>query len=799
MTDMQKYKNVAELCSELCTGCGACSNACPVNAIDIETDSKGYYIPNVKNNCINCRKCVSVCPVLNPQYDNNSDPECYAVMLDNEVRKDSSSGGAFTLFARYFLENGGLVCGAVLGDDFIVRHIIIDNINDLSKLRKSKYVQSYTGKVYQEIKKNLEKGKKVLFSGCPCQVAGLKNYLGKNYDNLLLLDLVCHGAPPSSAFRKYLDDNYGLQNVEKFEFRIKETGYNCDHLVCYLKNGEKLIKSYQNDAFEKCMHTGLALKKACAECLFAETPRQGDISIGDFWGIEKFECALNDGLGTSAVIINNEKGKKVFEYLKNKCKVVQNVPFDFAKKHNRYFKKLRIPGGQKAYYEMLKNKDFNTAVNNALNKKFDVGVIGWWYNKNYGADLTYFALHNVLCKMGLTVLMIQTKGVDYNAPSFKFAQKKYDISKYYTSDDIYLLREHCDTFISGSDQLFNPILWNISGVEFLLHFGSKVRNNLISYASSFGQIYDDKKHLKPKFSFLLKRFNALSVREKYAVDICKKEFGLDVPCVCDPVFLCDVKEYEKLADESGLTKKGKFLLNYILDPDDEKRELILNVSKKLNLDYVNLTDMDHWQKKSMELGLKNTKANISIEEWLFYYKNAEFVITDSFHGTCFALIFRKPFISLANHGRGSNRFKSLLSDFGLMDHLVDNISSIKEMPQLFEPIDYERAFEKMHSKIQMSYNWLENAIKNPNLSKNISDIEFLYEEMIELNGSLIQSYQRLLNRVQELENIVAKTNNKCKGFTWLKQKLYGGIQCYKDNGLKYTIKRIIFKIQNKLS
>ncbi len=470
-----KINNITMLNKEECTGCGACFNACPVDAIVMTTDAKGYYVPSIKENCINCKKCIGICPVLNPKYDNDSNPDCFAIMLDDEVRKDSSSGGAFTLFAERILELGGLVCGAALDENFKVYHTIIDNINDLPQLRRSKYVQSDTRKVYSKIKEALIEGKDVLFSGCPCQVAGLKNYLGKTYDNLLLLDLVCHGAPPASAFEQYLEENYGTENVKRFDFRTKETGYNCYNQVCHLKDGTKFVKAFPSDAYERCMHSGLALKKSCAECLFAEAPRQGDITIGDFWGIEKYDKSLNDGLGTSAVLINNTKGKKYFELLKEKCKLVHKVPFDFARRHNRYFKKMNLPVGQGTYYQMLKTKGFNKAVHNALDRKFDVGVIGWWYNKNYGADLTYFALHNVLVGMGLSVLMVQTKGIDYNAQSFKFAQKRYDMSRYYSTHDAYILNDHCSTFISGSDQLFNPLLWGVSGLEFFLHFQLKLR------------------------------------------------------------------------------------------------------------------------------------------------------------------------------------------------------------------------------------------------------------------------------------------------------------------------------------
>ena len=188
-----------------CTGCGACYNKCPKDAIRMEYDTEGFLFPIIdENKCVNCGLCLQSCAVRNSQYKNEKEPECYAMWASDEIRAVSSSGGMFTILANYILEQDGYVCGAAYTEGYTaVEHIIIHEKDDLTKLRGSKYVQSNTKRVYREIQQLLDENNLVLFTGCPCQVAGLYAYLGKYYDKLYTADLVCHGVP-SPKFMKSL-------------------------------------------------------------------------------------------------------------------------------------------------------------------------------------------------------------------------------------------------------------------------------------------------------------------------------------------------------------------------------------------------------------------------------------------------------------------------------------------------------------------------------------------------------------------------------------------------------------------
>ena len=352
------------------------------------------------------------------------------------------------------------------------------------------------------------------------------------------------------------------------------------------------------------------------------------------------------------------------------------------------------------------------------NRHYDVGVVGWWYNSNYGGTLTYYALHQALKSMGLSVLMIEKASSntdykpDYSQIPRRFAKKYYDISDIYNPGKMGELNNICDSFISGSDQLFSSALWEYSGPNYFLDFAHPLKN-MISYASSFGESFNANVAFRQKVSYYLRRFSSLSVRENYAVDIMKNNFGLEATNVLDPVFICDVAEYDKLIEKSKVKINDNYFCSFILDPNEEKRKSIIYLNKKLNLPYTNLIHATDFENKMKQLDLDNIKPDIDIEDFLAYYKNAKFIITDSFHGTCFAIIFRKPFISIANKIRGVRRFESLLETFGLKDRLVYDCNEIYENPELFSNIDYDKVYEKISEIKTFSYNWLKNALLNP--------------------------------------------------------------------------------------
>ena len=334
----KKKNNISILPEDKCCGCGVCSNICPKNAITMEENQEGFLFPRIDfKKCVDCGLCKNACPALNLKKENFSDPECYALWAQDDVRLISSSGGMFTMLANYVFEQGGVVCGAAFDDDYRVHHITIENPADLDKLRRAKYVQSDTEDIFKQVKAHLNQDKWVLFSGCPCHVAGLRNFLRKPYDKLLTADLVCHGVPSPMVFRKYMEEVHDKDQIENFSFRTKDKGYACTTMKIEMKNGEVLYPSNTNgDIYEKVFHRCMAIRKSCLDCNYAVVPRQGDFTIGDFWGISKFDPKLNDKKGTSVVLVNTQKAKEIFEVIKPQLKMATLVPIEYAKRHNRF-------------------------------------------------------------------------------------------------------------------------------------------------------------------------------------------------------------------------------------------------------------------------------------------------------------------------------------------------------------------------------------------------------------------------------------------------------------------------------
>jgi len=363
-------KNIKILPEERCCGCAACFNSCPVDAIEMRENRDGFLYPHVKEEvCINCGKCVRACPELTPKFSNREEPTCFAAYAEDEVRMKSSSGGIFTLLAEKALKTGGCVCGVAMDEEFSAEHRIICSAEELGKLRGSKYVQSRVGTVYREIKKLLDEGKHVLFSGVPCQVAGLKGYLHRNYENLFTVDVVCHGVPSPGVFRKYRTEKYG-KNLKSFQFRTKEFGHNCNHCIATLKNGKRIVGNQANDAYERAFHGSLMLRSSCGECSFAPLPRQGDLTLGDFWHIAKYNPGFASEKGVSLVLINSEKGEKAWADICSRLKLCEPVPLDFALKHNRFRSKIRIPEGREKFFEENRKQTFKKAVEIAGGQKF---------------------------------------------------------------------------------------------------------------------------------------------------------------------------------------------------------------------------------------------------------------------------------------------------------------------------------------------------------------------------------------------------------------------------------------------
>ena len=322
-----------------CCGCTACSSVCPKKAIVMKQDEEGFMYPIIdKSKCVNCGLCDKVCPIKNVKENKNSQHAYIFQNADDKIRRESTSGGAFTAIAEYVIDNNGIVYGAVFDDKYKVIHKGIDNKEELYKFRNSKYVQSEMENCYSEIKEYLNKGKLVCFSGTSCQVEGLKNYLGKHYENLILVDVVCRDVPSPLIWKKYLNmRKKQYKDISKIMFRDKYYGYKYSNLSIYNKNSDKkqeYHKGVDSDPYLRAFFTNICDRPSCYECKFKKLHRESDISIWDCFNVEKFDKNFDDDKGTSRVLTHTENGKNIIDILNQKNKVAE---IDVEKATNGFF------------------------------------------------------------------------------------------------------------------------------------------------------------------------------------------------------------------------------------------------------------------------------------------------------------------------------------------------------------------------------------------------------------------------------------------------------------------------------
>ena len=357
---------------KLCSGCTACASICPVNCISMERDEEGFLYPVVdKSRCIGCGLCERICPILNKKKDEKIAPKAYAAINnDLSVRMNSSSGGVFSLLADYVLDNGGVVFGASFDEKFNVQHTYIERKEDLQKLRVSKYVQSYMGNSFKKAKEFLESGRLVLFTGTGCQIGGLKSYLRKDYDNLITQDLICHGVPSPLVWEKYVAYRGG-KNCEEISFRKKFADETKTCFYIKLKNGKEYAKlPNSRDPMVRMFLLNKCSRPSCHACAFKTITRQSDITLADFWGINTVYPKINDGKGVSLILIHSDKGKKLFDVLKDKM-TYKEVEFKDAVRHNKMYYKSALKNPiRKKFFKDLSRLPFDKVI-----KKYGWGLL----------------------------------------------------------------------------------------------------------------------------------------------------------------------------------------------------------------------------------------------------------------------------------------------------------------------------------------------------------------------------------------------------------------------------------------
>ena len=348
---------------EDCTGCHACYNICPKECITMDHDVEGFLYPNINTEkCIKCNLCEKVCPIIHQEKIENN-PIAYGSYNKNkDIRNQSTSGGIFTLIAESVISSGGVVFGAGFDENYNVIHSSTDDISGLEKFRGSKYVQSKIGNTYKQVKQLLKEDKKVLFTGTPCQIGGLKSYLGKDYSNLICQDIVCHGVPSQYVWQHYKNLISKDRNIKKINFRDKSTGWKRYSLKFDFTDGKSYEEVGNKNDYIKGFIKNLYLRPSCYECAYKTLNRQSDITLADFWGVEGILPNLDDNKGTSLIFINTDKGKEIFDKIKSDI-ICERVDIEKSIIYNPCaVKSCEKNKCRNKFLSEYENKDFNRLI-----------------------------------------------------------------------------------------------------------------------------------------------------------------------------------------------------------------------------------------------------------------------------------------------------------------------------------------------------------------------------------------------------------------------------------------------------
>lgn len=359
-----------------CCGCSACANICPAQCIQMKADDEGFVYPIIDAmRCLSCKKCEQVCPILHTAPESQKKPDAWAVINTNEeIRKESSSGGVFSLLAENVIQHGGMVFGAAFNEHFDVEHIAVENIEGLARLRGSKYTQSRIGMNFQQVQNYLKSGRKVLFSGTPCQIEGLRSFLGKDYDNLLLVDIICHGVPSPLVWQKYVAfrEEKNASPTRRISFRHKQYGWKRYAVSFIFMNDTAYLAPLERDLFMQAFLTDSCLRPSCGVCAFKKTGRVSDITLADFWGIQSILPAMDDDKGTSLVLVHSDKGTATLDAVDSSCKRTA-VEIDVARQSNvAMIRSAIFHKNRTKFFENLEPLPFDVLVKRYATRKYTV-------------------------------------------------------------------------------------------------------------------------------------------------------------------------------------------------------------------------------------------------------------------------------------------------------------------------------------------------------------------------------------------------------------------------------------------
>ena len=391
---------------EHCCGCSACVHICPKHSISFQEDKEGFLYPKVDlETCIDCGLCEKVCPVVN-QEPEREPLQVYAAKNDDEsIRLKSSSGGVFTLLAEKIIEDGGVVFGVRFNENWEVVHDYADTIEGLEQFRGAKYVQSAVGESFKQAETFLKAGRKVMFTGTPCQIAGLRKFLRKDYENLLTVDFVCHGVPSPLVWHKYLEEELARQGdagknsvlaspkdapvLTGVNFRDKSVGWKKFSFVLSFSKasavGEQntvLSSVFTENDYMRAFLSNLSLRPSCFNCSSKAGKSGADITIGDFWGIENVLPELDDDRGLSLLMLHSQRGLEHFISLR--CDVAEVNFTDAIKSNSAYQIPVSMPINREFFFSCLGHLDFTTSFERSISPKILYRLKRYCYRKVNG-------------------------------------------------------------------------------------------------------------------------------------------------------------------------------------------------------------------------------------------------------------------------------------------------------------------------------------------------------------------------------------------------------------------------------
>lgn len=740
-----------------CLGCASCQNVCVFNAIEMVVDPINGYMPQVINDkCVKCGRCISACPIHDDNSNLDLPVEGYAAIADDTIRMKSSSGGAFSAIAEMILEDGGVVYGVSWNDRLVAVHTRITEEEELEKLRYSKYVQSNTSEIFRKVKRDLCENNTVLFTGTPCQIAGLRKYIEAeklNDEKLYLVDLVCGDAPSPALWEMYLQERYKDGIPYGYRFRDKVHGWKC--ISNCAQTSQDSYTNIVEDYYYKAFLENMMFRPVCETCKYRKV-KPGDITIGDFWKVGKYRPSINAESGVSAVLVNTEKGHKLLEKTKKNFALLEAVEVEKLMDGGG-FRNLADEGTSHFRHWIRKGGEtLKSAYEAGRDRRYDIGLVGEWCNHNYGSHLTYHALKKTLEKMGRSVLLIGPPVTWWKHSKNIFGDERFralpDIedAAYLSLDeyDYEYLNSRCSMFCVGADTTFNEFQFFDKKKYAGLAWTDSQKGRII-YGGSFGTYdFNASKEKIEYLKYCFNRFDKISFRERAGVELAEKVFDVQSDYVLDPVFLLSDEEWrqhESRPSEIGDKAFGIVFFYEDNGHDSETESFLEKLKEKYNCDFYYVTREDSSK--------KNAISNVKIEELIWLIDHAEIVLTNSFHVTAMSIIFNKLFYAIHRVAQLPTRIPDILTTCDLKDRMIIDYRYNEVELGNETAIDYERVNRVVQQYINNSKEWLAGAVEAAERKSNSSwdECDYLRRRVDELSTMVT----KLTERVNELsENAV---------------------------------------------